>query len=93
MSLYEEPTNEFRQVRCLVPVPSGDLNIIHDEWAYIVQRKWYIYEGEEYIGPFNTFEREDALFVMFDTDRSKALWRPRRVEWRNLPIVSISDIK
>lgn len=90
---YEEPTMEFRQARRLVPVASGDLNIIHDEWAYIVQQKWYIYEGEEYIGPFNTFEREDALFVMFDTDRTKAIWQPRRVEWRDIPIVDAEETK
>jgi hypothetical protein len=89
---HEESTMELRQVwhEAWRQTAKGDTAYFG---YYVTQRKWYVYEGAEYVGPFNLFEREDALFVMFDTDRTKAIWQPRRVEWRDLPIVDAKDAK
>ena len=88
---YEEPTNEFRQVKR--PIKRG--NQIAGPGYYetvtgydvTIQRKWLIDDGEQFIGPHNMFPRDEVRFIKWTPDDSQTVWQPRRIEWRDLPIV------
>ncbi len=76
--VYEEATNDLRQVRTGTCVN--------------IQRKWLVQNGERYEGeprnPDDINITPDTQSCIFDG----GIWLPAKIEWRDLPTIDISEV-